>query len=432
MSTTEKSEQPLLTSDPANAITNTIDTVIEPSRHDRPKLNSKPSWVGPLPRSRAPSPNARAMSQRVSIQYSAPGLQPPVYITTSLSDSQWEVIEMEATHHDGEFVFHKDFDAVEGEYQYKFRLGPGDWWVCDESQPTIDDGDGNRNNVLSVTRDSILGSQKRQPIADTVPSTGPAPISEPERKAVSLLLPQDSVLNMSAMNALSDYTAKQEDRDLEHEHDAHDEHVPLLKHETSYPGQVEDVPDGTVLSSPISSASSKSSIEDLVCPEADPEDTTLQEFPTDHASIVREIQRTQLSLPEDITTDQPVGSPSSYTTTSGLASLTPPLPSVQEEVAESEILVMVSDSEDDNVKDLPAGGDKQRHSHRSKRHQHPKSTEKAVGGSGTSKGHLADLGEIFFGIAFASVVAIVAVIMYSTGMISQQDGVKDGGAALGP
>ena len=34
----------------------------------------------------------------------------------------------------GEFLFYKEFDDVEeGEYQYKFRLGLGDWWVLDET-----------------------------------------------------------------------------------------------------------------------------------------------------------------------------------------------------------------------------------------------------------------------------------------------------------
>lgn len=50
----------------------------------------------------------------------------------------------------GEWEFSKTFSAAEGEYQYKFRLGPGDWWVCDESKPTVDDGFGDRNNVLVV------------------------------------------------------------------------------------------------------------------------------------------------------------------------------------------------------------------------------------------------------------------------------------------
>lgn len=59
---------------------------------------------------------------------------------------------MEAINHpEGQYLFKTDFEASPGEHQYKFRLGPGDWWVCDETKPTIDDGAGNRNNLLLVS-----------------------------------------------------------------------------------------------------------------------------------------------------------------------------------------------------------------------------------------------------------------------------------------
>ena len=35
-----------------------------------------------------------------------------------------------------ELEFFKDFYVTEGHWQYKFRLGPGDWWVCNESVAT--------------------------------------------------------------------------------------------------------------------------------------------------------------------------------------------------------------------------------------------------------------------------------------------------------
>ena len=37
---------------------------------------------------------------------------------------------------DGQYQFSKDIELEAGkEYQYKFRLGPGDWWVLDEEAP---------------------------------------------------------------------------------------------------------------------------------------------------------------------------------------------------------------------------------------------------------------------------------------------------------
>ena len=76
---------------------------------------------------------------------------------------------------DGEYTFSTGFDVEKGEYQYKFRLGPGDWWVLDETKPTgrqklarkresitnkwtiVDDGTGIRNNLL------IVESKPQQP-----------------------------------------------------------------------------------------------------------------------------------------------------------------------------------------------------------------------------------------------------------------------------
>lgn len=77
------------------------------------------------------------MKTSVKISYTHPGTQPPVYIITSLSSPPWETIEMQLSEEKtdaGEFLFYKEFDDVEeGEYQYKFRLGLGDWWVLDET-----------------------------------------------------------------------------------------------------------------------------------------------------------------------------------------------------------------------------------------------------------------------------------------------------------
>lgn len=75
------------------------------------------------------------MTQKVKITYNHAGLQPPVYIAGSLGELHWQPVEMDVSHkEDGELEFFKEFDAEEGEYQYKFRLGPGDWWVLDESK----------------------------------------------------------------------------------------------------------------------------------------------------------------------------------------------------------------------------------------------------------------------------------------------------------
>lgn len=72
------------------------------------------------------------------IKLSKSGVQPPVYIAGSFSDPAWLPQEMEyRIDRNGEYEYFKDAPAEDGkEYQYKFRLGPGDWWILDEESPT--------------------------------------------------------------------------------------------------------------------------------------------------------------------------------------------------------------------------------------------------------------------------------------------------------
>ncbi|TKA82780.1 hypothetical protein B0A55_01785 [Friedmanniomyces simplex] len=113
----------------------------------RPAATQKPSWIGP-PRPAATTPT---MTHPATVEYTSKGLQPPVYVFTSLSDPQWDAVEMDHDKRaDGENRFYKTFTADEGDYQYKFRLGPGDWWALDDAKPTVDDGAGNKNNLMVV------------------------------------------------------------------------------------------------------------------------------------------------------------------------------------------------------------------------------------------------------------------------------------------
>src|SRR5262249_54793391 len=95
---------------------------------------------------------------------------PPVFVAGSFTG--WSPLEMtcektEAT--ESRHLFSYTVDLKPGKYQYKFRLGPGDWWVLDESAPTggwiislriiqaddlaASDNSGNVNNVLTVEPD---------------------------------------------------------------------------------------------------------------------------------------------------------------------------------------------------------------------------------------------------------------------------------------
>lgn len=73
-----------------------------------------------------------------TVKYVLPGTKPPIYLAGSFSDPAWHPHEMEyAIQEDGEYAFHREIQVEEGtEYQYKFRVGQGDWWVLNEQSPT--------------------------------------------------------------------------------------------------------------------------------------------------------------------------------------------------------------------------------------------------------------------------------------------------------
>ncbi|MCJ1478126.1 hypothetical protein MMC13_006802 [Lambiella insularis] len=91
----------------------------------------------------------------VEITFRSPGAQPPVYVTGAFTTPPWHPIEMEYHSTQGdrpnEYLFLKYFQVAEGNWQYKFRLGSGDWWVCDESTEIVCDEIGNPNNLLVVS-----------------------------------------------------------------------------------------------------------------------------------------------------------------------------------------------------------------------------------------------------------------------------------------
>lgn len=122
-----------------------------------PRLPSKkPSWIG-----RPPAVRLSTMKQQVRLSYRSRGLRPPVYAVTSLSDPQWEPVEMHSKDiGDSELEFWRVFDAEVGDHQYKFRLGPGDWWVLDESKPS---GEPNViESSLPTTNQASSGRRLRQ------------------------------------------------------------------------------------------------------------------------------------------------------------------------------------------------------------------------------------------------------------------------------
>jgi hypothetical protein len=77
------------------------------------------------------------MTERATITFAEAGVQPPVYVVTSMSEPPWETLEMRVDKDrstSANLVFTRDFDNVPaGNYQYKIRVGEGHW-VVDESK----------------------------------------------------------------------------------------------------------------------------------------------------------------------------------------------------------------------------------------------------------------------------------------------------------
>jgi hypothetical protein len=73
-----------------------------------------------------------------TITFKKDNVQPPVYIAGEFTS--WRPIQMvrQTSAKDGQpkHSFFYTADIQPGDYQYKFRLGDGDWWVFDESAST--------------------------------------------------------------------------------------------------------------------------------------------------------------------------------------------------------------------------------------------------------------------------------------------------------
>ncbi|KAI9723428.1 MAG: hypothetical protein M1812_001312 [Candelaria pacifica] len=94
----------------------------------------------------------------VTINYTHPGTQPPIYVAGTFTTPPWEPHELHHTAiksegrgiQDREYEFHKEFEVEKGRWQYKLRAGLGDWWMLDEQAVIVTDDVGNRNNLLVV------------------------------------------------------------------------------------------------------------------------------------------------------------------------------------------------------------------------------------------------------------------------------------------
>lgn len=300
----------------------------------------RPRWIGTKPAQKPVTPGIEAMKIPVTIEFGSPGLKPPVYVATTLSDPAWEPLEMEHTsNHHGEYTFRKFFAVEEGEYQYKLRLGPGDWWVCDDTQPQVDDGLGNKNNLVTVKYEAVKHLTPPTPAAHepaVTESTHAAPLMAHENHVpVIQEHPDDHVAFDPATHApLMDHeihVPEIKEHPDQHAAPEPERHAPLMDHEALFPGEqhpttppsehqetLHSETHSPLFAHETSSSDSMHHDEDVshqisplltgvktpdspIPDEADPNDPSLEKFPTDHKGIMEHLVRAHDTLPEDET-----------------------------------------------------------------------------------------------------------------------------------
>ncbi|QSZ29263.1 hypothetical protein DSL72_003775 [Monilinia vaccinii-corymbosi] len=177
----------------------------------------------------------------VVIKYSRPGAAPPIYLAGSFPQSVWQPQEMEYTNESNEqYVFSKSVEVEEGkEYQYKFRIGDGDWWMSDEDAPTVTDEIGNRNNLLTVPIKSTPQvksvSTEKSPEENSIPRTipdfdtkevtmeeptEPAQHTEPGDKVSEVSHPETSIFATEPTSSTSNHEAEVKPEKTQEIHDA--------------------------------------------------------------------------------------------------------------------------------------------------------------------------------------------------------------------
>lgn len=80
----------------------------------------------------------------VTINFASPGAQPPVFVAGSFTNPPWRPQELDfvvdeiedSAPERKEYKFFAQFQLEEGQWEYKFRLGYGNWWVCDDQTET--------------------------------------------------------------------------------------------------------------------------------------------------------------------------------------------------------------------------------------------------------------------------------------------------------
>lgn len=224
------------------------------------------------------------MSSRNSftVTYKNPGALPPVYIAGSFSDPEWQPQEMKhETDQDGQIAFRSEVHIEPGkDYQFKLRIGDGDWWALSDDYPVVTDNAGNQNNLLK------LADQSRDE------EIAPAGVDTP---AISLHHDSNTT-DLASKTGKPTIDNRKEDGD--------DYKTPLFAHECLGAYDLgEDESDHEAVASASSSPNqrTKRTSREYTPVDVDMNDPTLEKFPSDRTSIMGALRHIQTHLDEDQT-----------------------------------------------------------------------------------------------------------------------------------
>jgi ATP-dependent RNA helicase MRH4 len=238
-----------------------------------------------------------------TISYSKFGTKPPIFVAGTFTDPEWTPQEMQYTHgSDGELMFTAEaFIQPDTDYQYKFRLGNGDWWVLDESLPIVYDDAGNQNNLLKVSsseapKPSMMQSTKKEPME-------PTRLAPPQPNSMAANFAND--LEVQADDKPIRVAALDDDGD-----DDDGQHTPstlsyasspLFAHE-SLGGYafVDDCFDHDPAPASDNRRISVSIKDSFLMSNPDIDDPTLEKFPSDRTSIFDALRKVQTTLDDDV------------------------------------------------------------------------------------------------------------------------------------
>ncbi|KAM0255556.1 hypothetical protein ACHAQJ_005627 [Trichoderma viride] len=224
-----------------------------------------------------------------TVSYRNPGTEPPLFLAGNFTTLEWGLQEMGFSRDDGgEYVFESRVFVEPGkEYQFKFQVGKDGPWVLDESKTTATDKDGNRNNILKLPKTYVSKIKDEEGRRTSTPIGQVASVAAEVADTAAKLDEGDS----SSPQISGSGGESEIDEDLK---------TPLFAHECFGAYEfVDDALDHDALDDAKLRRDSKPKLDEYVIEEADINDPTIEQFPSDKSEIFSTLRKIQSSLSQD-------------------------------------------------------------------------------------------------------------------------------------